>query len=237
MPFNQSGSNNSTDLQGNCNDIQGDQDNMFIRTIMYSQNQTYYADIIIINMGSNSVAGPSVQQTLQPAARPSNKALSFAAQCPLQSWQQKVIAAANDTSGLIASIIHLLENHTEYFDSYQDLRLPVKLLHHMMMMNRLTTLKILGPCGHNQTSTIEQVVFECYETLQKLFVELEGHQGLRVTDILWNHVPRRFQRQELCQIKKRVKTHLVTLMKSLALTLYFDNFHHLHFASLPGVGK
>ena len=209
MSLNQSSSNSSVNIPGTCNNIQRDQDIMFSKTIgtiiRSSQHQTYHADTIdLINIGpALAVAEPSVQHIIQAVAGHSNKAPSVATQCPLWSWQQKVIAAANDASGLIASIICLLENHTEHFDCYWDLELPVKLLHHTMIMSRLTTLEILVPCGHNWTSIVEQAIFECHKTLQKLFVKLEGHQDLRVTSILWNHTLRRFQRQEQCWIKRR----------------------------------
>ena len=259
MPFNQNGSNDLAQFQGSYNDVQGDQDITFIGTLVHGQNQTYQADTIIFNIGS--VAESSTQQTSQPIAGPSNMAPPGAAQCPLQSWQRRVIAAADDVFSLIVPIVRLLENHTEHFDSYQDLELLVELLHHAMIMSRLAILEIIGPCGHNRTSTIEQAVFECSETLQKLFVKLEGHQDLRVTGIMWNHVPRRFQRlsriqkrlepqgilwthaprrfqrQELCRAKKRLKTLLVALTDSLALTSYVDNFCCLNFTSLPSVGK
>ena len=223
MPLNQKGSNSFANIQGTYNDVQGDQDNTFsetIGTIIYgSQNQTYHADTInFINIGSASVvAEPSVQHITQAVAGPSTRAPSVAAQRPLRSSQQKAIAAANDTSSLIASIIRFLENRTEYFDSYQDLKLPLKLLYHATIMSRVATLEILGPRGRNRTSTIEQVILECRETPQELFVKIEGHQ---VTGILWNHAPRRFQRQELCRIKKRLETHLVALTESLASASY-----------------
>ena len=246
MPFNQNGSGDSADFQGNYNDVQRDQDNTIIGTIMHGQNQIYHANTIIFNM----VAEQSAKHASQPVAGPSNKAPSAAAQCPLQSWQRKIIAAAGDTSGLIASIIRLLVNRTEHFDSYRVLELPLELLHHVMIVSRLATLEILGPRGRNLASTTEQVVLECRKTLQELFVKLEGHQDLRVTGILWNHVPRRFQRQELrrikkrletqgilwnhvprrfqrqelCRMKKRLETLLVALTDSLALTSYVDDF-------------
>ena len=201
MPFNQNGSNDSAQFQGSYNDVQGDQDITFIGTLVHGQNQTYQADTIIFNIGS--IAESSTQQTSQPIAGPSNMAPPGAAQCPLQSWQRRVIAAADDVSSLIVPIVRLLENRTEHFDSYQDLELLVELLHHTMIMSRLAILEIIGPRGRNRTSTIEQAVFECSETLQKLFVKLEGHQDLRVTGIMWNHVPRRFQR--LSRIQKRLE--------------------------------
>ena len=207
MPFNQSGSNDSANFQGNYNDVRGDQDNSSIGTI-------------IINIGSDSVAESSAQRTFQLVAGPSNKAPSVAAQCPLQSWQRKVIAVTDDTSRLIASIIRLLENHTEYFDSYRDLKLSLELLYRTMIMSRFAALEILGPRGRNLASTTKQAILGCRETLQELFLKLEGHQDLRVTDILRNHAPRRFQRQELCRIKRGLQTHLVTLTESLALTGY-----------------
>ena len=207
MPFNQSGSNDSANFQGNYNDVRGDQDNSSIGTI-------------IINIGSDSVAESSAQRTFQLVAGPSNKAPSVAAQCPLQSWQRKVIAVTDDTSRLIASIIRLLENHTEYFDSYRDLKLSLELLYRTMIMSRFAALEILGPRGRNLASTTKQAILGCRETLQELFLKLEGHQDLRVTDILRNHAPRRFQRQELCRIKRGLQTHLVTLTESLALTEY-----------------
>ena len=223
MPLNQKGSNSFANIQGTYNDVQGDQDNTFsetIGTIIYgSQNQTYHADTInFINIGSASVvAEPSVQHITQAVAGPSTRAPSVTAQRPLRSSQQKAIAAANDTSSLIASIIRFLENRTEYFDSYQDLKLPLELLYHATIMSRVATLEILGPRGRNRTSTIGQVILECRKTLQELFVKIEGHQ---VIGILWNHAPRRFQRQELCRIKKRLETHLVALTESLALASY-----------------
>ena len=177
MPLNQKGSNSSANIQGTYNDVQGDQDNTFseiIGTIIHgSQNQTYSTDTInFINIGpASAVAELSVQHIIQAVARPSTRAPSVTAQCPLWSLQQKVIAAANDMSSLIASIIHFLENCTEYFDSYQDLKLPLTLLYHTMIMSRVTTLKILEPHGHNQTSTIKQVILECHKTLQELFVK------------------------------------------------------------------
>ena len=206
MPFNQSGSNDSANFQGNYNDVRGDQDNSI--------------GTIIINIGSDSVAESSAQRTFQLVAGPSNKAPSVAAQCPLQCWQRKVIAVTDDTSRLIASIIRLLENHTEYFDSYRDLKLSLELLYRTMIMSRFAALEILGPRGRNLASTTKQAILGCRETLQELFLKLEGHQDLRVTDILWNHAPRRFQRQELCRIKRGLQTHLVTLTESLALTGY-----------------
>ena len=206
MPFNQSGSNDSANFQGNYNDVRGDQDNSI--------------GTIIINIGSDSVAESSAQRTFQLVAGPSNKAPSVAAQCPLQSWQRKVIAVTDDTSRLIASIIRLLENHTEYFDSYRDLKLSLELLYRTMIMSRFAALEILGPRGRNLASTTKQAILGCRETLQELFLKLEGHQDLRVTDILRNHAPRRFQRQELCRIKRGLQTHLVTLTESLALTGY-----------------
>ena len=233
MPFTQTGPNASTDFQGDYNDIQGDQDNTFIGTIVHSQNQIYHANTIIFNV----IAEQSAKHASQHVAGPSNKAPSVAAQCPLQTWQRKVIAAADDTSGLIASIIRLLENRTEYFDSYRDLRLSLEQLHRATIMSKLATLEILGPRGRDLASTTEQVILECRETLQELFVKLKGHQDLRVTGILWNHAPRRFQRQEQCRIKKRLETHLVALTESLALTSYVDNFRRSHFTSLPGVGR
>ena len=216
MPFNQNGSNDSTNFQGNYNDVQGDQDNRFIGTIVHGQNQTYHANTIIFNV----IAEQSAQQTSQAVAGSSNVAPSVAAQCPLQSWQRKVIAAANDMSGLIASIIRHLENRTEYFDSYRDLKLSLELLYRAMIMSRFAALEILGPRGRNLASTTKQAILECRETLQELFFKLEGHQDLRVTGILRNHAPRRFQRQELCRIKKGLQTHLVTITESLALTEY-----------------
>ena len=206
MPFNQSGSNDSANFQGNYNDVRGDQDNSI--------------GTIIINIGSDSVAESSAQRTFQLVAGSSNKAPSVAAQCPLQSWQRKVIAVTDDTSRLIASIIRLLENRTEYFDSYRDLKLSLELLYRTMIMSRFAVLEILGPRGRNLASTTKQAILGCRETLQELFLKLEGHQDLRVTDILRNHAPRRFQRQELCRIKRGLQTHLVTLTESLALTGY-----------------
>ena len=212
MSLNQSGSNSSVNIPGTCNNVQRDQDNTFseaIGTIIRgSQHRTYHADTInFINIGpASAVAEPSVQHIIQAVAGRSNRAPSVATQCPLRSWQRKVIAAADDASGLIASIIRLLENHTEHFDRYRDLELPVELLHHATIMSRLATLEILVPRGRNRTSTVEQAVFECHETLQKLFVKLEDHQDLRVTSIPWNHVPRRFQRREPCRIKRRLET-------------------------------
>ena len=226
MPLNQKGSNSSANIQGIYNDVQGDQDNTFsetIGTIIHgSQNQTYRADTInFISIGpASTVAEPSVQHIIQAVAGPSTRAPSVAAQRPLQSSRQKVIAAANDTSSLIASIIRFLENRTEYFDSYRDLKLPLELLYHATIMSRVAILEILGPRGRNRTSTIEQVILECRKTLQELFVKIEGHQGLGLTGILWNHAPRRFQRQELCRIKKRLEAHLVALTESLALASY-----------------
>ena len=263
MTFTQIGPNASADFQGDYNDVQGDQNNRFIGTIMHGRNQTYRADTIIIYMGSNSAAESSAQRTSQPVVGPSDEAPTVAAQCPLQTWQRKVIEAADNMSGLIASIIRLLENRTEYFDIYRDLELPVELLHHATIMSRLATLEILGPRGRNLASTTEQVVLGCRKTLQELFVKLKGHQDLRVTGILLNHVPRRFQRQELCRIKKRLETQgvlwnhaprrfqrqelfrikrrletlLAALTESPALTSYVDDFRRLHFTSLPGVGK
>ena len=206
MPFNQSGSNDSANFQGNYNDVRGDQDNSI--------------GTIIINIGSDSVAESSAQRTFQLVAGPSNKAPSVAAQCPLQSWQRKVIAVTDDTSRLIASIIRLLENHAEYFDSYRDLKLSLELLYRTMIMSRFAALEVLGPRGRNLASTTKQAILGCRETLQELFLKLEGHQDLRVTGILRNHAPRRFQRQELCRIKRGLQTHLVTLTESLALTEY-----------------
>ena len=216
MPFNQNGSGDSADFQGNYNDVQRDQDNTIIGTIMHGQNQTYHANTIIFNM----VAEQSAKHASQPVAGPSNKAPSAAAQCPLQSWQRKIIAAAGDTSGLIASIIRHLENRTEYFDSYRDLKLSLELLYRAMIMSRFAALEILGPRGRNLASTTKQAILGCRETLQELFLKLEGHQDLRVTGILRNHAPRRFQRQELCRIKRGLQTHLVTITESLALTEY-----------------
>ena len=217
MPFNQNGPRPSADFQGNYHDVQGDQDNSSTRTIMHSQNQTYQADTIIINIRSDPVAASSAQRTFQPVAGPSNEAPSVAVQCPLQSWQRKVIAAVDDTSRLIISIVRLLANRMESFDSCRDLKLSLELLFHTIVMSRLAALEIFEPRSSDLASTVEPAILECLGTLRELFVKLRGYQGLSVTGILWNNAPKRFQRQELCRMKKRLETHQVALVEILAL--------------------
>ena len=220
MPFNQNGPDASTDV-GNYNDIQRDQDNKFIRAIVHGQNQTYQADTIIINIHSDSVAESSAQRTFQPVAGPSNEAPSVAVQCPLQSWQRKVIAAVDDTSRLIISIVRLLANRMESFDSCRDLKLSLELLFHTIVMSRLAALEIVEPRSSNLASTVEPAILECLGSLRELFVKLQAYQeGHGVTSIPWNNTPRRFQRQELCRMKKRLETHQVALMEFLALNSY-----------------
>ena len=219
MPFNQNGPDASADV-GNYSDIQRDQDNKFIRAIVHGQNQTYQADTIIINIRSDSVAESSAQRTFQPVAGPSNEAPSVAVQCPLQSWQRKIIAAVDDTSRLIISIVRLLANRMESFDSCRDLKLSLELLFHTIVMSRLAALEIFEPRGSDLAGTVEPAILECLGTLRELFVKLRGYQGLSITGIPWNNAPRRFQRQELCRMKKRLETHQVALMEFLALNSY-----------------
>ena len=220
MPFNQNGPRASADFQGNYHDVQGDQDNSSTRTIMHSQNQTYQADTIII-IRSDSVAESSAQRTFQPVAGPSNEAPSIAVQCPLQSWQRKVIAAVDDTSCLIISIVRLLANRMESFDSCRDLKLSLELLFHTIVMSRLAALEISEPRSSDLASTVEPAILECLGTLRELFVKLQAYQeGHGVISIPWNNTPRRFQRQELCRMKKRLETHQVALMEFLALNSY-----------------
>ena len=219
MPFNQNGPDASADV-GNYNDIQRDQDNKFIRAIVHGQNQTYQADTIIINIRSDSVAESSAQRTFQPVAGPSNEAPSVAVQCPLQSWQRKIIAAVDDTSRLIISIVRLLANRMESYDSCRDLKLSLELLFHTIVMSRLAALEIFEPRGSDLAGTAEPAILECLGTLRELFVKLRGYQGLSITGIPWNNAPRRFQRQELCRMKKRLETHQVALMEFLALNSY-----------------
>jgi len=189
MPFTQNGPNASADL-GNYNDVQRNQDNTFSRTIGTiihgNQNPTYRADTInIFNMGPDSVADPSVQQILQAVAGPSNETSSVTAQRPLQLQQQQVIAATDDTSRLIVSIVRLLANRMESFDGCRDLKLSLELLYHTMVMTRLAALEIFGPCGCDLASTIEPAILECCATLQELFVKLESYEkGLSVKSIL-----------------------------------------------------
>ena len=222
MPFTQKGPNASADL-GNYNDVQRNQDNTFSRTIGTiihgNQNPTYRADTInIFNMGSDSVAEPSVKQILQAVAGPSNETSSVTAQHPLRRQQQQVISAADDTSRLIVSIVRLLANRMESFDGCRDLKLSLELLYRTMVMSRLAALEIFGPRGCDLARTIEPAILECCATLQELFVKLESYQeGLSIKSILWNRTPRIFDNQELCWIKKRLETHLVVLMESLAL--------------------
>ena len=220
MPFNQNGPDASADV-GNYSDIQRDQDNKFIRAIVHGQNQTYQADTIIINIRSDSVAESSAQRTFQPVAGPSNEAPSVAVQCPLQSWQRKVIAAVDDTSRLIISIVRLLANRMESFDSCRDLKLSLELLFHTIVMSRLAALEIVEPRSSDLASTVEPAILECLGSLRELFVKLQAYQeGHGVTSIPWNNTPRRFQRQELCRMKKRLETHQVALMEFLALNSY-----------------
>ena len=220
MPFNQNGPDASADV-GNYNDIQRDQDNKFIRAIVHGHNQTYQADTIIINIRSDSVAESSAQRTFQPVAGPSNEAPSVAVQCPLQSWQRKIIAAVDDTSLLIISIVRLLANRMESFDSCRDLKLSLELLFHTIVMSRLAALEIVEPRSSDLASTVEPAILECLGTLREFFVKLQGYQeGHSVTSIPWNNAPRRFQRQELCRMKKRLETHQVALMEFLALNSY-----------------
>ena len=220
MPYNQNGPNASADV-GNYNDIQRDQNNRFIRALVHGQSQTYQADTIIINIRSDSVAESSAQQTFQPVAGPSNKVPSVAVQCPLQSWQRKVIAAVDDTSRLIISIVRLLANRMESFDSCRDLKLSLELLFHAIVMSRLAALETFEPRGSDLASTVEPAILECLGTLRELFVNLQGYpEGPSVTGVLWNNAPRRFQRQELCRMNKRLEKHRVALIESLALSSY-----------------
>jgi len=221
MPFTQNGPNVSADL-GNYNDVQGNQDNTYSRTIRTiirgSQNQTYRANnITIINIDSDSVAEPSVQHILQAVAGTP----SATAQRPLRHWQLQVIVAADDASRLTVSIGRLLAHHMESFDSCRDLKLSLELLYDTIVMSRLAALEIFETRGSDLASTVEPAIFECRGTLQELFAKFQGYQeGRSVTGIPWNHAPRRFQRQELCRIKKRLEMHLVALMEFLALTSY-----------------
>ena len=221
MPFTQNGPNVSASL-GNYNDVQGDQDNTYSRTIRTiirgSQNQTYRANnITIINIDSDLVAEPSVQHILQAVARTP----SATAQRPLRYWQQQVIVAADDASRLTVSISRLLALHMESFDSCRDLKLSLELLYDTIVMSRLAALEIFEPRDSDLASTIGPAILECRGTLQELFAKFQGYQeGRGVTGVPWNHTPRRFQRQELCRIKKRLEMHLVALMEFLELTSY-----------------
>ena len=192
MPFTQNGPNVSADL-GNYNDIHGNQDNMFsrtIETILHGNQNT----INIFNIGSDSVAKPSAQQILK--AGPSNEIPSVIPKRPLRHWQQQLIAA-NDMSRLIVSIGRLLANRMESLD------------------------KVFETRGSDRASVIETATLECLETLQEFFAKFQGYQeGLSVTGIPSNNAPRRFQRQELCRIKKGLEMHLVALMEFLALNSY-----------------
>ena len=219
MPFNQNGPDASADVE-NYNDIQRDQNNKFVRAIMHGQNQIYQADTIIINIRSDSVAESSAQQTFQPVAGPSNDAPFVAVQCPLQSWQRKIISAVDGTSRLIISIVHLLANRTESLDSCRDLKLSLELLFHTIVMSRLAALETSEPRGSDLAGTVEPAILECHGTLRELFVGLRGYQGLSITGIPRNNAPKRFQRQELCRIQKRLETHQVALVEILALNSY-----------------
>ena len=192
MPFTQNGPNVSADL-GNYNDIQGNQDNMFsrtIETILHGNQNT----INIFNIGSDSVAKPSAQQILKTG--PSNEIPSIIPKRPLRHWQQQLIAA-NDMSRLIVSIGRLLANRMESLD------------------------KVFETRGSDRASVIETAILDCLITLQEFFAKFQGYQeGLSVTGIPSNNAPRRFQRQELCRIKKGLEMHLVALMEFLALNSY-----------------
>ena len=222
MPFTQNGPNVSADLD-NYNDVQGNQDNTFSRTIETiihgSQNPTYRANTInIFNIGSDSVAKPFVQQI--PQAGPLNEIPSVIPKRPLRHWQQQFIVAADDTSRLIVSIDRLLSNRMESLDSCRDLKLSLD-LYHTIVMSRLAALEVFETRGSDRASVIETAILECRGTLQELFAKFQGYQeGLSVTGIPWNNAPRRFQRQELCRIKKGLEMHLVALMEFLASNSY-----------------
>ena len=223
MPFAQTSPNASAAFHGNFNDIQGNQDNRFSKTIGTiiggNQNQTYHAttiNIIIIGADSDPVAKPSVHHILQAVAGPSNKAPSDTARCPLQCWQEQAIAAADDASGLIVSIIRLLASRTESYGCYRDLKLSLEQLNHTILMSRLA-LQIFGhtPLGRSFACTIKPAILDCRTVLQELFDKLEGYLNLTCIQYLWRVLWSGFDDQELCLIKETLGKQQVALREFL----------------------
>ena len=133
-----------------------------------NQNQTYHAATINFNFvamaSAHSVADLPVHHVLQAVAGPSNRASSDATHPPHQLLKQQAIAAADDASGLIVSIVGLLMNHTESLGSYRDLKLSLEQLDRTIVISRLA-LQILEPCGCN----LARAIIDCHVALQELF--------------------------------------------------------------------
>ena len=154
----------------------------------------------------------------QAHARPSNRAPSDTARHPFEDCQQQMIAAADDTSGLIVSVVHLLTNRP---NSYGDLKLCLMLLNRSMIMSRLA-LQIFEytPLAPNLVRTIKPAILDCRVVLQELLDKLEAsREGSSTTGIrhLWGRVLwGGFDNQELCLIKGRLGMHQAALMEFLA---------------------
>lgn len=231
--FTQTGSSASATFHGNYNDVQGNQDHRSAKTIgslnstiVGNQNQTdsrtYHATTInIITIGAGTAAEPSVHRILQIVAGPSNTAASDGAHGPLQSCHQQAIDAADNASGLIVSIVHLLVNRTESLDTYRDLKRSLVLLNHTILMTRLALQTFeYTPLGLNLARTIKPAILDCRIDLQELFDRLEHcREGLNATGIrhlwsrvLWSGLPEK----ELSFLKDKLGLHQVMLREFLA---------------------
>lgn len=175
-----------------------------------------------IAIHTGSISRASLQQIIQTVASASNVAApSSRLRVQIQSTHQQAMVAADDASGLIVAIVHLLVNRAETSDAYRDLKRFLGLFNHTILMTRLALQTFeYTPLGPNLANAIKPEILGSLENLRYLFDKLDDYrERLNLSSVrdLWSRVLwSGSEFQELYSIRDKLYQHQVALREFLA---------------------